>query len=121
MMAKEADDRSNSSCAARECGGSGEGRGGESTHSGEFKLRPSVVRSLPSAKCTMPGSVSAARMNVNRPIMPNWSVTMPGGMFVTRPAAKQRRPKPIIVCFLLKTIHFQEGPQSPRNYQRWFL
>lgn len=33
----------------------------------------------------MPGSVSAARMNVSSPIMPNWSVTIPEGMFVTRP------------------------------------
>lgn len=57
------------------------------TYSGEFKLSPSVVRSLPSARWTIPGSVSAARINVNRPIMPNWSVTIPEGMFVTRPAA----------------------------------
>ena len=26
-----------------------------------------------------------ARMNVRRPIMPNWSTTMFAGMFVTRP------------------------------------
>lgn len=43
----------------------------------------------------MPGSVSAARMNVSSPIMPNWSVTIPEGMFVTRPvttaAAEQVR------------------------------
>lgn len=57
------------------------------TYSGEFKLSPSVVRSLPRARWTIPGSVSAARINVNRPIMPNWSVTIPEGMFVTRPAA----------------------------------
>lgn len=57
------------------------------SYSGEFKLSPSVVRSLPSARWTIPGSVSAARINVNRPIMPNWSVTIPEGMFVTRPAA----------------------------------
>lgn len=57
------------------------------TYSGEFKLSPSVVRSLPRARWTMPGSVSAARMNVSSPIMPNWSVTIPEGMFVTRPAA----------------------------------
>lgn len=57
------------------------------TYSGEFKLSPSVVRSLPRARWTIPGSVSAARINVSRPIMPNWSVTIPEGMFVTRPAA----------------------------------
>ena len=28
---------------------------------------------------------SPARMNVRRPIMPNWSTTMFAGMFVTRP------------------------------------
>jgi hypothetical protein len=33
----------------------------------------------------MPGSVSAARINVSKPIIPNWSVTIPPGMFVTRP------------------------------------
>ncbi|TNN46660.1 hypothetical protein EYF80_043129 [Liparis tanakae] len=54
----------------------------------ELRLRPSVVRSEPSARCTMPGSVSAARMNVSRPIIPNWSVTMPMGMLVTRPATE---------------------------------
>lgn len=61
------------------------------SYSGEFRLSPSVVRSLPRARCTIPGSVSAARINVSRPIMPNWSVTIPEGMFVTRPAAKQLR------------------------------
>lgn len=60
-----------------------------SSYSGEFKLSPSVVRSLPSARWTIPGSVSAARINVSRPIMPNWSVTIPEGMFVTRPTAAQ--------------------------------
>lgn len=60
------------------------------SYSGEFKLSPSVVRSLPSARCTIPGSVSAARINVRRPTMPNWSVTIPEGMFVTRPAAEER-------------------------------
>lgn len=45
------------------------------------------MRSLPNARWTIPGSVSAARINVRRPIIPNWSVTIPEGMFVTRPAA----------------------------------
>lgn len=57
-------------------------------YSGELRLRPSVVRSLPNAKCTIPRSVSAARINVNRPIIPNWSVTIPDGMFVTRPGER---------------------------------
>lgn len=47
------------------------------TYSGEFRLRPNVVKSLPNARCTIPGSVSAALINVNRPIIPNWSVTIP--------------------------------------------
>lgn len=55
------------------------------SYSGELRLRPSVVRSEPSARWTIPGSVSAARINVNKPIIPNWSVTMPTGMLVTRP------------------------------------
>lgn len=55
------------------------------TYSGEFRLRPNVVKSLPNARCTIPGSVSAALINVNRPIIPNWSVTIPWGMLVTRP------------------------------------
>lgn len=58
---------------------------GQPSYSGELRLSPSVVRSLPSAKCTMPGSVSAARIKVSKPIIPNWSVTIPPGMFVTRP------------------------------------
>ena len=48
-------------------------------------MRPSVVRSVPSARDTRFGSVSAARMNVSRPIIPNWSVTIVAGMFVTIP------------------------------------
>ena len=40
---------------------------------------------LPRASVTRFGSVSAARMNVNNPIMPNWSVTMPTGIFVITP------------------------------------
>lgn len=36
---------------------------------------------LPSASVTRFGSVSAALMNVNSPIIPNWSVTMPFGIF----------------------------------------
>ena len=74
----------------------------ETTYSGEFRLRPSVVRSLkinikvtytynvnekkitttylPSANDTRLGSVSAPRINVNNPIIPNWSCTIPGGI-----------------------------------------
>ena len=51
----------------------------------ELRLSPSVVKSAPNAKETRFGSVSAARMKVNRPIMPNWSVTMDVGMLVTKP------------------------------------
>lgn len=61
------------------------GRKEKKTYSGEFRLRPNVVKSLPNARCTIPGSVSAALINVNRPIIPNWSVTIPWGMLVTRP------------------------------------
>ena len=42
----------------------------------ELRLSPNVVKSAPNAKDTKFGSVSAARMKVKRPIMPNWSVTM---------------------------------------------
>ncbi len=63
------------------------------SYSGELRLRPSVVRSEPSARWTMPGSVSAARMNVSKPIIPNWSVTMPTGMLVTRPGTQTEHVK----------------------------
>ena len=39
------------------------------------------MRSMPGARATRFGSVSAARMNVNRPTIPNWSPTIPAGMF----------------------------------------
>ena len=54
----------------------------------ELRLRPSVVKSVPSARDTKFGSVSAARMKVSSPIIPNWSVTIVAGMFVTIPEDK---------------------------------
>ena len=51
----------------------------------ELRLRPSVVRSAPRARDTRLGSVSAALMNVSRPIIPNWSTTMLAGILVTNP------------------------------------
>lgn len=65
------------------------------SYSGELRLRPSVVRSEPRARWTMPGSVSAARMNVNKPIIPNWSVTIPTGMLVTRPEVQRKHTKTV--------------------------
>ena len=59
------------------------------TYSGELRLRPNVVRSLPSANCTRLESVSAALMNVNNPTMPNGSVTMPAGMLVILPEGRE--------------------------------
>lgn len=56
------------------------------TYSGELRLSPRVVRSIPGARATRFGSFSAARMNVSSPTMPNWSITMPCGMFDTVPA-----------------------------------
>ena len=41
------------------------------THSGELRFKPSVVKSIPGAKATRLGSISAVRINVNRPTMPN--------------------------------------------------
>jgi hypothetical protein len=55
----------------------------------ELRLRPRVVRSAPRARETRFGSVSAARINVKSPIIPNWSVTIEGGMFVTSPEKKE--------------------------------
>ena len=49
-------------------------------YSGELRLSPSVVRSMPGARATRLMSVSAARMNVRRPTIPNWSTTIPAGM-----------------------------------------
>lgn len=43
------------------------------------------MRSVPRDSVTRLGSVSAARMNVSRPTMPNWLFTMVAGMFVTLP------------------------------------
>ena len=58
------------------------------TYSGEFKLRPSVVRSIPGAKATILESCSAALMKDNRPTIPNWSMTIPFGMFDIVPEIK---------------------------------
>ena len=52
----------------------------------ELRLRPRVVRSAPRARLTRLGSVSAARMKVRSPIIPNWSTTILAGIFVTSPA-----------------------------------
>lgn len=52
----------------------------------ELRLSPRVVRSAPRARLTKLGSVSAARIKVRSPIIPNWSTTMLGGIFVTNPA-----------------------------------
>ena len=55
-------------------------------YSCELRLRPNVVRSMPGARGVNDWSISFDdRMNASRPTMPNWSTTMPGGMFVTRP------------------------------------
>jgi len=56
------------------------------TYSWELRLRPSEVKSTPGANATRLASVSAARININKPIIPNWSETIPLGMFVTVPA-----------------------------------
>lgn len=45
-----------------------------------IKARKVNVHYLPRASETRFGSVSAPRMNVNNPIIPNWSCTIPGGM-----------------------------------------
>ena len=44
---------------------------------------------LPKAKVTRFGSVSAALMNVNKPIIPNWSVTICFGMLEKVPKTKK--------------------------------
>lgn len=54
--------------------------------SGELRFSPSAVKSCPNAKDTRLGSVSAARINVKSPTMPNWSFTILPGMFVTLPS-----------------------------------
>ena len=59
------------------------------TNSGEFRFSPKVVRSMPGASATRLGSVSAARMNVSKPTIPNWSVTMPPGIFDTVPVGRR--------------------------------
>ena len=59
------------------------------TYSGEFRLRPNVVRSIPGANATKFGSFSAALMKVNKPTIPNWSATIPAGMFDTIPGTRQ--------------------------------
>ena len=41
------------------------------TYSGELRFKPRVVRSIPGANATRLWSFSAARMNVNKPTMPN--------------------------------------------------
>ena len=46
---------------------------------------------LPSASVTRFGSVSAALINVNSPIIPNWSVTIPFGMFEIIPETQIRQ------------------------------
>ncbi len=43
----------------------------EHTYSGELRFKPKVVRSMPGANATKLGSVSAARINVNSPTIPN--------------------------------------------------
>lgn len=90
------------------------------SYSGELRLRPSVVRSEPRARWTMPGSVSAARMNVRRPIIPNWSVTMPTGILVTRPGTqKQQRITDYLkissACFFFFTQTHSKIRKSPSN------
>ena len=47
------------------------------------------MRSMPGARATRFGSVSAARMNVNRPTIPNWSPTIPDGMFEMVPRGEE--------------------------------
>lgn len=59
----------------------------------EFRLRPNAVRSCPIANETRFGSLSAALMNVSNPIIPNWLLTIVGGMFVTRPFGSVSTPR----------------------------
>ena len=56
------------------------------TYSGELRLSPNVVRSMPGANARRLESVSAARINVKSPTIPNWSFTIPCGMLDTVPA-----------------------------------
>lgn len=49
-------------------------------------MSPSVVKSIPGANATRLWSLSAARINVSNPTIPNWSITIPDGIFVTVPA-----------------------------------
>lgn len=56
------------------------------TYSGELRFKPSVVRSIPGANAMRLWSFSlAALMKVNRPAIPNWSVTIPDGILDTMP------------------------------------
>ena len=48
-----------------------------------------MVRSMPGASGVNAWSDSLDdRIKASRPTIPNWSITIPGGMFVTKPAEK---------------------------------
>ena len=53
---------------------------------------------LPRAKATRFGSVSAPLMNVRRPIIPNWSCTMRGGMETVAMATENINKRPARVA-----------------------
>lgn len=78
----------------------------EVSYSGELRLSPSVVRSLPNARWTIPGSVSAARMKASSPIIPNWSVTIPEGMFVTLPVKEYGNNRDCYAVLIMCMLHF---------------
>lgn len=69
------------------------------------------------------GSASAALMNVKRPTMPNWSVTIPGGMFVTRPIQNSALtvntlPNQIAII-ILKCLHI--GKANKKTLRLYFI
>lgn len=99
----------------------------KASYSGELRLSPSVVRSLPKARWTIPGSVSAARMNVSSPIIPNWSVTIPKGMFVTLPIKDVNKCQVWLSvfngrgCYIFWSINFHEFSSRCRFVRFFFF
>lgn len=62
-----------------------------STYSCAFKLSPRLVSSKPGPNANRLGSDwGGGWMNANRPTIPNWSATIPCGMFVMRPEIHSR-------------------------------
>lgn len=68
---------------------------------------------LPKANVTKFGSVSAARMNVNNPIIPNWSKTMCLGILVMVPKWTANN---VWQTYLGLTIHAQERNAINKMY-----